>query len=387
MKYYIYCLIGLSFLFHVLSSMAMRPALYNSIPIIQTILLAEEPLAITSNVPGIMGILDHTNYTLWDYNNGEKILIKCAMIRNKKSVCFHPTQNKAFFPGDHKSNNEGDKNAFFIKYDDDGTGGKAFYRHEYGISSGLFSREEPILFMLDKKKLLFYNYEKTAIHFQTLEKKLGTIFTYPTDNHPYFLCSDYAQKKIYRIIPVGDEFTIKELLTFSFTADFSNWIYNPHEKLFFFIDRNNRMLHIITIKNPKKIKTKRYRHENGFPIAAMAIHPNKRILVLLSQKSNAIQFVDVRNYENIKHVFTFIPEPLDTHFHNKNKDKKIIFSQDGEDILMVSGKKCLVIDIPFFIKYVDSLEKICMIEILEQYNISPDVRKLIWYFLFRLSRC
>jgi len=390
MKYYAYYLISLSALLKVFSGMAMQPASYNPTPIIQRISLPAKPIAITSNEPGIMGVLDHSNYTLWDYKTGKRILTKCAMIRNKNSVCFHPTQDKAFFPGDHKSNNEGDKNAFFVKYDDDGTGGKAFYRNEYGISSGIFSKEDPILFMIDKKKLLVYDYEKTAIHFELLKEKMGVIFAYPTDNHPYFLCSDYAQEKMYKITQVGGNFIIKKLFKFPFVVDFDNWIYNSQEKLFFFIDKNNRMLRVITIKDPKKIKINKYRYGHGFAVAAMAIHPNKKILVLLSQKSNVIQFIDVRNYQNIRHVLTSIYEPLGTHSPNKNKnehtDKKIIFSQDGENMLMTCEKKCLVMGVPSFITYIAPLEKIFMIQVFKQYNISPEVRKLIWWFLFRLFR-
>lgn len=387
MKCYMYCLIGVSFSLYVPFSMAMQPTSYNFTPIIQTITLPKKPLAITSNAPGIMGVADSDHYTLWDYNSGEKISTTCVMAQRRKKVYFHPLTDKAFFPGEKNGHEEYSK-AFFVKYDDNGVLGKAFYRDECGFSSGLFSKKEPILFMTDKSKLIFYDYEKNTIHFKTLKRELGTIFAYPLDSNSYFLCSDYAQKKMYRINQAGDELVIKTLFKFPFTVDFNNWVYNSQEELFFFINKKNRKLYSITVKDPKKIKTKKYCHEKDFLIASMAIHPNKKILVLLSQKNNEIQFVDIRSYENIRHIFTSIHELRDINVHNKSKniDKKIIISRDGENVLITTEKECSVIGIPSFIKYSDSFQKISLIRLSKEYNILSDVRKLIWWFLLVLYR-
>ncbi len=352
------------------------------LPVVKTIVLPTNPVAIRSSTYGRIAILDCKEYTVWDYNYGETISRKRATIRNRTNICFHPIGDKVFLCGDQNSNNLDDRHAFFIRYDyhGDGTGGKAFYYPDYEIDSGLLSKEGSILFMANKKKLIFYDYEKNIEEHKTLKKYIGVLFTYPFANQPYFLCSGDSQKKIYKITPKDKKYSVKRLYEFSFDADFRNWIYNSQEELFFFINKENRMLHAISIKDQKKPKEKKYRHNDGFSIAAMAIHPSKKFLVLAAQKDNVIEFVDVKNYKNIKHVFTATHEPL----HAQHKVKKITFSHDGAYVFIANGRKCLMLDLPVYIKYVDAFEKIVMKPVFEQCGIPADIRKSIWYFLWKL---
>ena len=169
--------------------------------VVSTIMLPRSLIGIKSSTHGRIGILDCQEYTLWDYHNGEIISSKRAIVESKTDICFHPIHDKVFVCGDQKSKYMNKRHAFFIRYDygGDGTGGKAFYYPNYEISSGLFSREESILFMADKNKLIFYDYEKNTESCEALKQNIGTLFSSPFHDQSYFLCSGDSQKKIYKI--------------------------------------------------------------------------------------------------------------------------------------------------------------------------------------------
>jgi len=146
------------------------------------------------------------------------------------------------------------------------------------------------------------------------------------------------------------------------------------------------MLHAITIKNQKKPEEKKYRYGDGFPIEVMAIHPSKKFLVLAAQGNNTIEFVEIKNYKNIKHILTVTHEHLNTNFHAEHNIKKMTFSFDREYLFVARGEKCLMLDLPLCIKFVDVFERFFMKRLFEQGGIPADVRKSIWYFLFQLFR-
>jgi hypothetical protein len=178
---------------------------------------------------------------------------------------------------------------------------------------------------------------------------------------------------------------IKKLFDFPFDVDLSSWVYSAREKLFFFINKYDRRMYCFNIKNIKKqdVQYKMYVKNNGFPVSAMKLHSNGRVLILLSEERDIIEYVDIKKYNSIRHLRTMIHEPLG---RDKYIAQKMALSCEGDVLLLVAGRTCYAIEIPIEIREISFLEKSIMKMVCEQSGISKDIRKLIWYFLINLLK-
>lgn len=355
--------------------------------IIRKIPLPRSPYAVICTMPEKVEIMDATHYTILDYNKGQGLSFNKQTDAEQKKIYFHPTDNKMFCIHDNA-------HASYVNY---GTKGKrrSFF---HTFSSGLFCEEEPVLYMVRPQFLEQYNYD-TEIHsgLSVHKKELGTLFACPSTNlrRPYFLCSDRLEKKMYKIelIKKDAEFVmqkikIEKLFDFPFSVDLSSWVYSAQEGLFFFINKNDRMVYCFNMKGIKKQKIphKMYRNDKGFLVDAMRLHPNGRVLVLLSEKRDIIEYVDIKNYDSIQHLKTTIHKPLGYDLYSA---QKMTISHDWTKLLLADNKECCVIEIPIGIRGIWEIyffEKTIMKMICEQSRISKDVRQVIWYFLINVLK-
>jgi hypothetical protein len=389
----VYCFICILFLIQISDNFAMQPLLTHqnssktsTSKIICLDLLDRKTIAITSTKKDVINIVGSDFYISCKWKEDKVTAeIQPIMIEEQK-ICFHSEKNKALFFSGNQFNDESKNNAYFINYEGEVVG-KAFDYPTYSISSGLFSKEEPVIFLLSGKKFIFYDYEKDTISFRFLKKQLGTIFSYPSHNQSYFLCTNHLQKSIYKIIPEGDHCIEKKICKFSFKIDPMSFVYSSEKGLFFCINKSNRMLYVVDIKGKKKLKKyreKKYQFGDVFSVATMLLHPNKKILALFSEKTDLIQYLDIKNYKNIRHVLTTYHSCLGTGVYDMYSSQKVAFSPKGRDLFIAIEKKCFVMKVPSFVSDIDTYAKFCMVR---YFNFPAELRNFIEIFLLRVNEC
>lgn len=400
MKIHYYYFIFILFLIQILDSYAMQPQLIHQssrnsvIAKVIDLKALNEVIAITSTEKDLINVIGRDYYVSWDWKTKKVVLQPHPILIDKQHVCFHPTKNKVFLPcNPSNGKSDGNKNAFFLDYEGDRVEGKCFHYPMFTVSSALFSREEPGVFLINEKRLIFYNYQEHNFGMGLLKNQLGTILSYPSDRRPYFLCTDYDQKKIYKLIPTSNSLIEKKIYEFSLKMDPSTFVYNSENGLFFCINKAKPLLYIVDINNSKKRnkydvfvknRKKKYRFGKAVSIAAMLLHPNKKILALFSQKNDLIEYVDINNYKEIRHVLTTHHDCLDSNLDDKYTAQKGAFSQDGRALFLARGERCFVIKVPSHISDIDIYNKFCL---LSYFNLPLELRSLIRKFLLSVNEC
>ena len=135
---------------------------------------------------------------------------------------------------------------------------------------------------------------------------------------------------------------------------------------------------------PKGVKQKEYSAGTGFPVAAMRLYSDKRVLVLLSENRDIIEYIDIINYKTIHHLITTTHESLGSDVYSL---RKTAISFDCRVLLLGTNKEeCCMIEIPLQILYNVFFEKIMAYSVFKQSGMPEDIRKLIWYFLLNVLR-
>ena len=353
------------------------------------LIFPERLSAIMCTAPEKLGIMYASYYTTWNYNTHETLTYSSSGINAEKDkVYFHPVAHKILFIAENGI-------AYYEDYSNEAeTETKSFFDSFY---SGLFNTYEPVLYLIGQKYFDHYDY-KTRCHSRlNCETELGTLFTCPSAKsaQPYFLCSDRSDTIMYKMMieedaPLRQKIKIKKLFDFPFAVDLSSWAYCAQEKLFFFINKHDQRMYSFNLHGIKKHKVpnKMYRRnegfpDNSFPVGAIKLHPNQRVLIVMSEERDRIEYVDVKNYDTIRHLQTTTHEPWG---YDKRAAQKMAVSCDGVMLLLAAERECHAIEIPLEIREISFLEKTIMKMICEQSGIPKDVRKLIWYFLIKVLK-
>lgn len=319
-------------------------------------------------------ILDPFKYTVLNYRTNKVIEEKQSMLRATENICFHHHKNMVFYF---------DENGGFT-FNFDTNSGKSFYNPVYSISDGSFSKKDPLLFLVDRKKLIFYNYDTESEKFIRLKRKINLLFACPSEDNPYFVYCHASKKNnsICTLIEDGKNYKEKKLcvLPKGFMFDQTNWAYSHTKSLLCLINQKNRMLHVFNIKNAQ---SKQYSCGDGFPIETMMFHPNKIILTLLSHNKDCIQYVDMSSFEKMRHVFTSNHESLSDDEWDKQSIKTTTFSHKGDHLFICIGCNIFNIQVPFFISNPCSLERWLLAQRLP---VLHDIHRIIGLYLYRIYR-
>jgi WD40 repeat protein len=343
-----------------------------------------QPTAIICGESDTITVINPTKCERWDYRKNKLIDEFPSMVRFDENICFNKNRNIVFC----FNNNNG------YMYNITTKTGKTFYTPEYSISTGCFSKKDPLLFLANKNKLISYNYDNdTQEEIITLKKRIDIIFACPSQNKPFFICSHCSKNGIYQIIKddkkykeiIKDDKKYKEKKLFKLPEDFffdsKNWAYSDTASLLCLISSQNEMLYVFNIKDGK---SKMYRYGDGFSIANMMFHPNKTILILLSRNKKYIEYVDVRSFDRIHHVLTTEHKTLSREISKLPSQQIMTVSQDGDYLFIAIGSTVFNAQVPFFINNCHAIEKCTLVYSFPA--LPKDIQKMIVRYLFRVCR-
>ncbi len=369
MKYFIYCLIGISFLLNISFCSAMQKSDLHCTIFGKSIQQDNSSAAIICRENDSLIMVNLFKYCALNYNTHEIIEEKEALLRYTEKICFHHDQNMVFY-----FHTDGAFLFHFDKYQ-----GKNFYRNQYKITTGVFSKIDPLLCMGSENNLILFNYKKDTTEAIPLENSIDVIFSCPSKKADFFMYWNQLKNTIYKIVKRKNEYAEEEIVSLPkyFSFDQNNVIYNDTGSLLYLINNVNRRLHIFNIKNGK---SRVYPDNECFPIAAMMIHPNKTILTLLSQNKNCIEYLDIKSFDTIHSVFFSKHESLNEKEFNAAHDHKMAFSQDGNHLFIAIGNTIYDVYIPFSVNNQNYFE---IFKLLYYLPLPLDLQKLLSvYVLF-----
>lgn len=90
-----------------------------------------------------------------------------------------------------------------------------------------------------------------------------------------------------------------------------------------------------------------YKHDSNKLYISMAFHPNNQALALLTH-DNKIYYLNYHTGDFIKNFKAIDQDPLELHH---SLEKRLSFSPDGRQLLVALKNKCLILPVPFNVRY------------------------------------
>lgn len=162
--------------------------------------------------------------------------------------------------------------------------------------------------------------------------------------------------------------------------------YSPDGKLLAIMNRDDEnLVSSLFLETDDFAEENTYKYDSNKLYISMTFHPNNQALALLTD-DNKIHYLNYHTDTLIKDFEATNEEPLKL---NHSLEKRLSFSPDGKQLLVALKKKCLMLPIPFDIRYEPGTQKkllaiFCLLKKYTDIDLPSDIINVITEKLLEL---